>query len=314
MTGSRKTLQELRKEAIKHLLKEYNRSGRLENGAIETALQTLITDTFGRLDASVRRVIELEEKAEAADKLEATQALRGDEHLRFEPITTITSAKQFDPETVFEKALAREVSPLPPGGLTPGSETPRWANQIPIWSGICGPDDRGGRKANIDIGYSPEHGAFLLYELKIISNCPLYAILELITYAIGYLVLRKLTALLPDQAKKIQKHDHGLLSADSITFSVIAPGDYYERKAGGKIVLTKGELENIKQIAKKLLQRQVECLRVGKLQIDISLLQLACAKPGPFDKDARLRDEWLAGMGALRDLVLNAKPISQLES
>jgi hypothetical protein len=308
MNNQPKRLKQLRDDAVALILKE--RSGSLATDKIENALRTLLKDTLERIEEPLRRVVQSHNEPTDADLKGAKNALRGNHHLRFSPQKTLSSEKNFASETVFEKTLAREDGALVASG-SPEHGEGRWANQIPIWSGICGSGDR---KTSVDIGYTSDSRSFLLYELKIASDHPLYAIVELITYAHGYLIVRKLAGLLQDQAEKIRKHSFGLLDANAITFSVIAPNDYYDKPTGppARIVLSRSELEDVRATAAQLLQKTAQDFGFISLRIDMSLLQLGCKMPPSFKKDPSVRDRWLNSMrcsGSLRDAVLSANSI-----
>jgi hypothetical protein len=222
-------------------------------------------------------------------------------------MTCLDEKKQFALETVFEKELAKEA-------MAAGDR--KWANQIPIWSGICGSGDR---KTNIDIGYSPEGGKFALYELKVLhSDHPLYAIIELFTYALGYLIVRELAEKRKDEDRdlmRIRNHDGGLLKATSILCSVIAPEKFYAKAPSGCNKLTGSELETLIGCAKEVLT-DVAKERLGHacLQIEFSLLAMDMDAP-PQLRSATDRDNWIISLKSkshlrtLRCLVLNAKPI-----
>jgi hypothetical protein len=92
-----------------------------------------------------------------------------------------------------------------------------WANQVPVASGlIAGAAD--GRRA-IDLAHQCAKRHFELIELKIASDTPLYAAIEIIGYGCIWLLAR---AYPPSQKSAI-------LEADHVDLRVLAPVDYYTR-------------------------------------------------------------------------------------
>lgn len=90
-----------------------------------------------------------------------------------------------------------------------------WANQIPVASGlISGAAD--GRRA-LDLAYRSGERRFQLIELKIASDTPLYAAVELLGYASAWLLAR---ADLPERSSV-------LLEAEHVDLRVLAPAPYY---------------------------------------------------------------------------------------
>jgi len=281
-------LLECRNATVAQLLNKRREDGLTKN-QIETAFQELAKRIF-------------------KPKLDP-KPLRGRRLLRFNRMIHL-SDRNFAPETVFEKFLANEPEATPKSG-----QTVKWANQIPIWSGIRGP---GGGRASIDIGYSPEGGKFWLYELKIKpkTDHPLYAIVELITYALGYLIIRKLAERWSDGdpvKTRIRSHDEDLLNASTILFAVLAPDQYYDTIVPKhRIKLCRSELKTLGACAEELLTSEAK-KRFGPdcLRLHFSLLAMSI-KRDTFPKDLKSRKLWIKeikGNGTLRDLVLQAKPI-----
>lgn len=91
----------------------------------------------------------------------------------------------------------------------------QWANQVPVASGLV--IGAGDRRRAIDLVYQHAPGHFELIELKIASDTPLYAAVEIISYAAIWL-----------QARVIQAADRSdLLNAWRIDLRVLAPAAYY---------------------------------------------------------------------------------------
>lgn len=110
------------------------------------------------------------------------------------------------PEVVLERAIA--------GACVRGGRID-WANQIPVASGlISGAAD--GRRA-LDLAYRSGERRFQLIELKIASDTPLYAAVELLGYASAWLLARAD----PPTRSSV------LLEAEHVDLRVLAPAPYY---------------------------------------------------------------------------------------
>lgn len=110
------------------------------------------------------------------------------------------------PEVVLERAIAF---------VCAGAGRTDWANQIPVASGLIrGASD--GRRA-IDLGQRRGEDHYELIELKIASDTPLFAAVELLGYVSLWLLARKDP---PATAP-------ALLAADRIDLRVLAPSTFY---------------------------------------------------------------------------------------
>lgn len=92
-----------------------------------------------------------------------------------------------------------------------------WANQVPVASGIWGPYGGGARAIDLVSQTGPK--AFQLVELKVASDTPLYAAVEIIAYTSLWLLTRA----------ESRTADNALLNADQIEAVVLAPESYYTR-------------------------------------------------------------------------------------
>jgi len=90
-----------------------------------------------------------------------------------------------------------------------------WSNQVPVASGVGGPSRQ--RRRAIDLVHQRGPGHFQLIELKIASDTPLYAAIEIIGYTVIWLLSRD------------EGSDNPLLSAQRIDARVLAPASYYAR-------------------------------------------------------------------------------------
>jgi hypothetical protein len=133
---------------------------------------------------------------------------RSKENWRWLRLQPQIAAHNKSPEVMLERAIAVACART---GRTD------WANQIPVASGlIAGAAD--GRRA-IDLVHRCGDRHFELIELKIASDTPLYAAIEIIIYGCIWLLAR----VYPPSLKS------AILDADSIDLRVLAPADYYMR-------------------------------------------------------------------------------------
>jgi hypothetical protein len=98
-----------------------------------------------------------------------------------------------------------------------------WANQVPVASGLAGPNCDGSR--HIDLVHKCGDGEYDFIELKIDANNPLYAAMEILKYGILYIFYREAECL----AKFRYVHENeNLLAARAIHLMVAAPAVYYD--------------------------------------------------------------------------------------
>lgn len=134
---------------------------------------------------------------------------RSRQNWRWELQSQINPANR-SPEVVLERALAM-------AGKSGGSSD--WANQIPVASGlVAGATD--GRRA-IDLGLRSGERIYELIELKIASDTPLYAAVELLGYASLLLLARRNP---PNNRPE-------LLNAKRIDLRVLAPAPPSTRRS-----------------------------------------------------------------------------------
>ena len=93
-----------------------------------------------------------------------------------------------------------------------------WANQVPVASGVAG--GATGRRRAVDLVHRRELGWFELIELKVASDTPLYAALEITAYACLWLM-----------ARNERDGTSEILTAQRIDARVLAPQAYYARYA-----------------------------------------------------------------------------------
>jgi hypothetical protein len=124
---------------------------------------------------------------------------------RFRPMLTIAEHNQ-SPEKTLEKAI-----------VTTAPDT-SWANQVPTASGLY--QAHRDRHRNIDLVRRRGPGTYDFIELKVGSNTPTYAALEVLQYAALYSFARR-------HYSEHERAQHELLQADTIHLRVLAPAAYY---------------------------------------------------------------------------------------
>lgn len=112
------------------------------------------------------------------------------------------------PEVVVERAVA---------AAAVASDRTDWSNQIPVASGLMA--GAGDRRRAIDLARRLGERHFQLIELKIASDTPLYAAVELASYTCLWLVARD------DR----QARPSALLDAERVDLRVLAPATFYAR-------------------------------------------------------------------------------------
>jgi hypothetical protein len=132
------------------------------------------------------------------------------ENWRFESRTHI-DARNDDPEIKLERAIVSTQARLPAN----------WANQIPTSSGFVGP--RADKHRNIDLIHRRDDGAYEFIELKVASDTPLYAAMEILQYAVLYIFYRENER----EMKRGAAKQTPLRDTTVIHLRVLAPASYY---------------------------------------------------------------------------------------
>lgn len=133
------------------------------------------------------------------------------ENWRFEPRANI-DARNGDPEIKLERAIIS----------TKAQPHINWANQSPTSSGFIGP--RADKHRNIDLIHRCEDGAYEFIELKVDSDTPLYAAMEILQNAVLYIFYRENE----QEMKWGSAKQKPLREATVIHLRVLAPFSYYE--------------------------------------------------------------------------------------
>lgn len=130
---------------------------------------------------------------------------------RFEPRTNI-DVRNGDPEIKLERAIVS----------TKTQPHINWANQTPTSSGFAG--QRADKHRNIDLIHRCEDGAYEFIELKVNSDTPLYAAMEILQNGVLYIFYRENE----QKMKGGLASQKFLLEATVIHLRVLAPYIYYK--------------------------------------------------------------------------------------
>lgn len=204
-------------------------------------------------------------------------------------------------EKVYEKLLVREQ-----WESTGASET-RWANQIPVFSGITRGKDRG---VSIDLGYKESDTVFRWYELKTgDANDSLYGLIELLTYALGYLIIRRIVNLVPTAEHLIRQRSKGLLDANETKWILVGTPNFYLRKLRGGRRLSAAEVDRIRVATEQAMSVAAKRLGFSSIKMTVEARQLSRDLPRIAPGQ---QEEWLEEIKAgttLREAVLRAKQL-----
>ena len=118
------------------------------------------------------------------------------------------SPKNKSPETKLEKAVIDACGD-------------NWSNQIPVGSGLVGPN--ADRRVAIDLAHRKDPSTFSLIELKVASDNPLFAAIEILMYGLVFVWSKSNQEKLGYDLKT-----QPVLAANDITLAVLAPGSYYD--------------------------------------------------------------------------------------
>jgi hypothetical protein len=169
-------------------------------------LSVLAPPTFDATDL-IKKIYDIVE----SNWKEGANYKRSTKNWRFESRTYI-DVRNADPEIKLERAIvSTKTQPLA-----------NWANQMPTSSGLVGP--REDKHRNIDLIHRCEDGAYEFIELKVESDTPLYAAMEILQNAVLYILSRENEQKMEWGSAK-QKLLH---KATAIHLRVLAPCSYYE--------------------------------------------------------------------------------------
>ena len=97
-----------------------------------------------------------------------------------------------------------------------------WSNQMPTASGLTGPATD--KRAAVDLVLREDATTYSFIELKVGSDTPLFAAIEIMRYGLLFVWSRNNQAQL-GSAQTIQP----VLAANTVTLSVLAPASYYDK-------------------------------------------------------------------------------------
>lgn len=135
-----------------------------------------------------------------------------EENWRFDKKTNV-SKKNKSPEVLLERAIINIPQELWP-------EAADWVNQVPTASGLVSPSADGSRR--IDLVHKSGDKEYEFIELKVGSDTPLYAAMEILKYAVLYIFAREHAGM-----SKYVKKENDLLKATKVHLRVLAPVSYY---------------------------------------------------------------------------------------
>jgi hypothetical protein len=126
---------------------------------------------------------------------------------------TYVSDDNSSPEVCLERAIVNIPQELWPDAAD-------WVNQVPTASGLVDPNADGSRR--IDLVHKCGDKEYEFIELKVGSDTPLYAAMEILKYGVLYIFSRE-----HEEASKYVKKEQDLLKATKIHLKVLAPASYY---------------------------------------------------------------------------------------
>lgn len=140
------------------------------------------------------------------------------ENWRFEQQRAIVKTNE-SKEVILERAIVNVSAEVWP-------DVKDWVNQVPVASGLVSAS--ADRRRAIDLVHKCGPAAYEFVELKIDSDTPLYAAMEILKYGVLYIFCRQ------DEREGKRVSDYidrtkQLLRAQNIHLQVLAPAKYYEK-------------------------------------------------------------------------------------
>jgi hypothetical protein len=96
-----------------------------------------------------------------------------------------------------------------------------WSNQLPTASGLVGP--AANRRAAVDLVFREDPSTYSLIELKVASDTPLFAAIEILMYGLLFVWSKNNWE---ELGYDVQAQP--VLAASTVTLGVLAPGSYYD--------------------------------------------------------------------------------------
>jgi hypothetical protein len=119
-------------------------------------------------------------------------------------------------ETMLEKELIKALE---------ASGNTEWSNQVPLISGIAGTaKPHAFKKMSVDLVRRQGESCFEFVELKVESNTPVFAAVEILVYGLLWLLSRR------DRQCLGYAADNPILNAKSLKLSVLAPQSFYSSR------------------------------------------------------------------------------------
>ena len=96
-----------------------------------------------------------------------------------------------------------------------------WSNQMPTTSGLVGPATD--KRAAVDLVYREDSTTYSLIELKVASDTPLFAAIEILMYGLLFVWSKN-----NREELGYDLEAQPVLAASNVTLGVLAPGSYYD--------------------------------------------------------------------------------------
>lgn len=161
----------------------------------------LITGTDAFLSASYARI-----QSNWLAAIDAGYSNPSRENWRWKRHLDLSPSNQ-SPELMLERAIVSAC-----GG--------NWSNQMPTASGLVGP--AADKRAAVDLVYRVDPSTYSLIELKVDSDNPLFAAIEILMYGLLFVWSRN-----NQQKLGYDVQVQPVLAASSVTLGVLAPKSYY---------------------------------------------------------------------------------------
>jgi hypothetical protein len=160
-----------------------------------------ITGTREFLDASYAQIQQNRLAAIAVDdRTPSKENWRWKRHLELGP-------ENKSPELLLERAIVNACGD-------------NWSNQMPTASGLVGPT--AGKRAAVDLVFREDSTTYSLIELKVASDTPLFAAIEILMYGLLFVWSKE-----NQEELGYDVNVQPVLAASTVMLGVLAPADYY---------------------------------------------------------------------------------------
>ncbi len=96
-----------------------------------------------------------------------------------------------------------------------------WSNQMPTASGLIGPAVD--KRAAVDLVYREDATTYSFIELKVASDTPLFAAIEILMYGLLFVWSKN-----NQENLRYNVENQPVITADTVTLGVLAPSEYYQ--------------------------------------------------------------------------------------